>query len=258
MKKWKCMVCGYIHEGDTPPEECPLCKASSDKFEEVVEEDAEDAGGQTKYWKCTVCGYIHEGDAPPEECPLCKASSDKFVEVDASGKELNKPVKPIANPLPPKQESPEQDAKKKSSIIARLNSKFHLHPISVHTPNGVLPLAVLLLFGGIFLGISSFEKAAYYNMIFSLAVMPVVLGTGFLEWKERFNSSKTFLFITKIFCAGIVTLCLSLLVLWRFIDSGVAGAESPYRWIYFGIAVVMVGAAGIAGHLGGKLVFGSR
>ncbi|MDK2984448.1 MAG: hypothetical protein PWQ96_90 [Clostridia bacterium] len=24
--KWRCRVCGYIHEGNEPPEECPLCK----------------------------------------------------------------------------------------------------------------------------------------------------------------------------------------------------------------------------------------
>lgn len=40
MKKWKCMLCGYVHEGETPPEECPLCGASSDQFEELVEEEA--------------------------------------------------------------------------------------------------------------------------------------------------------------------------------------------------------------------------
>ena len=25
MKKWVCQVCGYIYEGDTAPEECPVC-----------------------------------------------------------------------------------------------------------------------------------------------------------------------------------------------------------------------------------------
>ena len=25
MKKWICPVCGYVHEGDTPPEKCPQC-----------------------------------------------------------------------------------------------------------------------------------------------------------------------------------------------------------------------------------------
>ena len=24
MKKWVCQVCGYIYEGDTAPEECPV------------------------------------------------------------------------------------------------------------------------------------------------------------------------------------------------------------------------------------------
>ncbi len=39
MKKFKCKVCGYIHEGDEAPAQCPQCKVSSDKFEEVTEEN---------------------------------------------------------------------------------------------------------------------------------------------------------------------------------------------------------------------------
>lgn len=35
MKKFKCKVCGYVHEGDTPPEKCPLCQVSKDKFVEI-------------------------------------------------------------------------------------------------------------------------------------------------------------------------------------------------------------------------------
>ncbi|MCM0082588.1 NADH peroxidase [Geomonas sp. Red32] len=34
MKKFVCTVCGYVHEGDVPPAECPLCKAKADKFVE--------------------------------------------------------------------------------------------------------------------------------------------------------------------------------------------------------------------------------
>ncbi len=30
--KWICSVCGYVHEGDTPPEKCPICSAPSNKF----------------------------------------------------------------------------------------------------------------------------------------------------------------------------------------------------------------------------------
>ena len=35
MKKWVCSVCGYIHEGDTPPEKCPVCGVPAEKFNEV-------------------------------------------------------------------------------------------------------------------------------------------------------------------------------------------------------------------------------
>ena len=30
--KWVCQVCGYVHEGDQPPEACPVCKAPAEKF----------------------------------------------------------------------------------------------------------------------------------------------------------------------------------------------------------------------------------
>ena len=32
MAKWVCNVCGYVHEGDTAPEFCPVCKAPAEKF----------------------------------------------------------------------------------------------------------------------------------------------------------------------------------------------------------------------------------
>lgn len=34
MKKFVCSVCGYVHEGDSAPEFCPVCKAPKNKFEE--------------------------------------------------------------------------------------------------------------------------------------------------------------------------------------------------------------------------------
>ena len=32
MAKWVCSVCGYVHEGDTPPEKCPQCGVPAEKF----------------------------------------------------------------------------------------------------------------------------------------------------------------------------------------------------------------------------------
>ena len=38
MKKWVCPVCGYVHEGENPPAECPVCHVSGDKFTLQAEE----------------------------------------------------------------------------------------------------------------------------------------------------------------------------------------------------------------------------
>ena len=32
MAKYVCNVCGYVHEGDSAPAECPVCHVGSDKF----------------------------------------------------------------------------------------------------------------------------------------------------------------------------------------------------------------------------------
>ncbi len=34
MKKYVCLICGYVHEGDAAPDACPICKAPATKFEE--------------------------------------------------------------------------------------------------------------------------------------------------------------------------------------------------------------------------------
>lgn len=35
MAKYVCPVCGYVHEGDQPPAECPVCHVSGDQFRKV-------------------------------------------------------------------------------------------------------------------------------------------------------------------------------------------------------------------------------
>ena len=37
MKKFVCPVCGYVHEGDNPPEKCPQCGVPGSMFKEVEE-----------------------------------------------------------------------------------------------------------------------------------------------------------------------------------------------------------------------------
>lgn len=92
MTQWKCQVCGYVHEGDEPPEACPVCGVGPDQFDRVDDavtddepsessessEAAEPSEPAADRWRCSVCGYIHEGPEPPEVCPVCGVGPDKF------------------------------------------------------------------------------------------------------------------------------------------------------------------------------------
>ena len=44
MKKFVCLVCGYVHTGDEPPASCPICGAGADQFKEMPAEAPAAAG----------------------------------------------------------------------------------------------------------------------------------------------------------------------------------------------------------------------
>ncbi len=246
MKKWKCTICNYIHTGDEPPEKCPVCGAEKSMFIELVDEKSSKALGNRK-WKCTACNYIHEGDDPPEKCPACGAEKSMFIEV------IEEKTKSASEAVVEEKVEPEQN---KSGIISRLVIRHHLHPITVHTPNGVIPVAVIFIFLAIMFGLKAFEVAAFFNLIFVLFTMPAVIATGFLAWQQKYKGAKTPVFITKIICSAIVAVLLGVLVCWRLIDAEIALSGGTGAWIYMAISGTILVAVGIAGHLGGKLVFG--
>ncbi len=262
MSKWECSVCGYVHTEEVPPEQCPVCEAPAKMFKEVLEEQpkvVEPEATAIKRWRCTVCGYVHTGAEPPEKCPVCDAPKKMFVEIDAEGKALGEPATDEVDPAVTQRAENEQ--KKSVSFwakIAALSLKFHLHPITVHFPNGILPAVVAFLGISVYFNIVTLETAAYYNLIFVLLMLPIVLLTGFIEWQKRYKGIKTAIFIIKIICSLIVLALVNVLVFWRLIDPAVVAEGSPSRLIYLGIAAIMLAVVGLAGHLGGKLVFGSR
>ena len=63
MKKWVCPVCGYVHEGDTPPAECPVCHVPGSKFTLQAEEKtwaAEHVVGVGKVFGADVPAEVQE------------------------------------------------------------------------------------------------------------------------------------------------------------------------------------------------------
>ncbi len=207
-----------------------------------------------KKWECTVCGYIHEGDEPPDVCPICGAGKEYFKElVEEETAEQQDVAGTSSDPAGSAQ--PAQDSDEPSGIAA-LVLKFHLHPIMAHTPNGVLPMALIFLFLGSVFGIAGFEMASFFSFVFVLLSMPLVILTGYLEWKNRYKGIKTKIFGVKIGASIVVLTTLTAMVIWRIVDPIVAASAS--RWIYLLVGLVMVGAVGLAGHMGGKLVHGTR
>jgi len=263
MSNWECGVCGYVHKEDSPPEKCPVCEAPAKMFKEVKQEEKEQAApppaAAEKRWRCTVCGYIHTGPEPPETCPVCDAPKKMFVEIDAEGKALSEPE--VKEPEPVIVPAAASEKEKKSTLFSKFidfSLKHHLHPITVHFPNGIVPAIVIFLALALYFNLPMLETAAYYNLIFVLVMLPLVLLTGFIEWRRRYKGIKTAIFITKITCSLIVLALACILVFWRLIDPGVVAADSPSRLIYLGIAVALLAVVGFAGLLGGKLLFGRR
>lgn len=216
-----------------------------------------------KKWKCTVCGYIHTGDEPPEECPVCGAKKSEFVEIAEDFDPAAAAEEEILGEGPAEKQPVGLRAAKTGSttLFARMTDlmlKNHLHPIAVHTPNGIVPAAVVFLLLAMVLKRDSFELAAFYNIIFVLLVMPLVLFSGFIEWRKHYRGARTMIFFLKIACGMVVFLSLLFLVAWRITDPGIASPDSSVRWTYLLIHAIALVAAGLAGHLGGKLIFGRK
>jgi len=79
-RSWLCTVCGYVHQGDSPPECCPICGATSDLFEPhaAPAPPTPSKASVVTHWRCLNCDYVHEGTSPPGFCPVCGAGPDKF------------------------------------------------------------------------------------------------------------------------------------------------------------------------------------
>lgn len=207
-----------------------------------------------KKWECTICGYIHEGENPPDECPVCGADSNAFIEVT----EQAAPETPEEDTAEKRQDEekpvPETLLEKATALILQ----FHLHPITVHTPNGIIPFAFILLILTPVFGLISFETAAFYSLVFVLLNMPVVLYTGYVTWQKKYKGAMTSLFKLKIGASIAATVLLTLLVIWRLVQPEVMATPSSGRMMFIFLALLLLAAVGIAGHMGGKLVFGVK
>ncbi|MBF0231112.1 MAG: rubredoxin [Desulfamplus sp.] len=222
-----------------------------------------------KKWKCTICRYIHEGEEPPASCPICKAPASKFILLEPEQEEKSKDalkIKELEKKIAAQKQIIEAGKPRIFKLYKALQElivEHHAHPISVHFPNGVLPVAVtLFILAALFnkSDISSvyelsrnFSAAGFFNMFFVLLVLPFVILAGYVEWVKKYNKAMTSLFVIKITAAALTTSVCLLNVVWYIIDPEVL--SSSLSWLFILLNVIMLASAGVAGHLGGKLVF---
>jgi len=133
--------------------------------------------------------------------------------------------------------------------------KHHVHPVSVHIPNGVLPVSVIFIILAVFFESSTLQTAALYNMVFVVLTIPLVLFSGYIEWRSRYQSALTHRFIAKIIAAIVVAITSVMAVAWWIVVPDVLQAAYPVRWVFIALILIMLIAATVAGFIGGKLVF---
>ena len=224
-----------------------------------------------KKWRCTVCNYIHTGDEPPEKCPVCGADKSKFVAIspeearkyeekqknDNAGSSGAKAAdsgakQPGASQADPAGAAPASGLR---DFIERQLIVHHAHPVTVHVPNGVLPIVVLfMLIAAVFASETLAWSAFYFTLVVVLS-MPVVMYTGYNEWQRKYKGARTTMFMAKIAAAVVVAISAFLIVIWFFINPDVIYSGAARRGSFLILNLIMFGATGVAGFIGGKFVF---
>jgi len=217
-----------------------------------------------KKWRCGVCGYVHEGDEPPDKCPVCGADKSLFEEIveeaqavpEVTGEEAPTVVTPPADPRAVDLGSePTTPMGRMLHFVTGQMLKHHVHPIFVHFPNGLLPVAFIFIVLAVLFESRVLETAAYCNMVFVVLSLPVVLFSGYVEWQKRYRGFRSRQFMTKIACAVIVFGLSAAVVIWWTVNPDILQVPSSGRTLFMLANLLALGAAVVAGLLGGKLVF---
>ena len=216
-----------------------------------------------KKWECSVCGYIHEGDEAPQECPTCGVGKDKFFEIEVSTAPINQEAKGSkAQMVTDKGDTAiTEHSQTQLTMLDKVTDlvlKNHLHPISVHSPNGIVPVAVVFLVLALLFNSQGLGNAAYYNLIAVSLSMPLVILSGYLSWKKKYHGAKTSVFKIKIVASCVATIILFGLIVCKIRQPDILTNASLDRWIFLFWSLILLAAVGLAGHLGGKLVFAKK
>ncbi len=279
MKRWRCPVCDYVHEGDAPPETCPVCTAPGELFTEepagaVDDEPAETGGDEPavvkdrepadpapedgspasppRRWRCTVCGYVHEGEAPPDSCPVCAQPWHRFAPLveGAGGGSVSAETGDAVTDDAVTDDTP-------AGGLGGLIASLHAHPVTSHIPNGGLPLSLMAWIAYLVLDHEALGLTSIYLLLAAALVIPVTFASGWSDAVTRYGSSTGGVFPQKKVLGVVLSVTTLAAAVWLVLGGlGTPPAGAVPVTIY---TVLLVAANGLAvrlGMLGGKLVFG--
>lgn len=89
MKQWRCTVCGYIHEGQTPPDTCPVCGVGPEFFELVEEAEIKEVKQESPNNAPDIVNLIEKKDPDAIKSAIYKISYGLFVVTSFRGEHIN-------------------------------------------------------------------------------------------------------------------------------------------------------------------------
>jgi uncharacterized membrane protein len=133
----------------------------------------------------------------------------------------------------------------------------HMHPMMVHFPQALFPVAFASLLLYEVTGAPEFEAGTYIALLFGLLTIPVCVITGFVDWKIRYKGAMTRVFKIKIASSFMLlffaTPALLLRLHYPHLLSG--SLMQGLGLLYLAMLTACAATCVILGYYGGKLVF---
>lgn len=140
--------------------------------------------------------------------------------------------------------------------MVKVPEGVYFHPIFVHFPQALFPVAFASFVLYLVTGNGLFERGTFLMMVFGLAAAPVTMITGYIDWKVRYKGYMTSVFKIKIVTGFVlVGLSLSAVLLRALVPEVALLPLSGLGWLRAGLLAACVGSCVVEGHYGGKLVF---
>ena len=132
----------------------------------------------------------------------------------------------------------------------------HLHPLFVHFPQALFPVAFASFVLALMTGNLVFESGALTAVIFGLLSSPVCIISGYIDWKLRYKGVMTRVFRIKSWGAVVLMVLGAAALVVRLLHPEIAGmATTGPAVLYASLLGACTITCGVLGYYGGKLVF---